>query len=141
MLAYIWPIALLVLSNTIYQICSKSVPSTIHPLAALCVTYAIGTVVSAVLFWVLSKGGSLFKELSHLNWAPFVLGFVVVGLEVGWIFAYRAGWQVSTGFIVQSAFLAITLLAVGTMLYHEPVTTSKLIGIALCMLGLYFINR
>ena len=26
MITYIWPIALIVLSNTIYQICAKSVP-------------------------------------------------------------------------------------------------------------------
>ncbi len=32
-----------------------------------------------------------------------MLGIVIVGLETGWIYAYKAGWQVSTGFIVQSA--------------------------------------
>jgi drug/metabolite transporter (DMT)-like permease len=133
--------ALLILSNTVYQVCSKSVPSDVHPLAALCVTYAIGTVASALLFWTLSKGGSLVKELSHLNWAPFVLGFVVVGLEVGWIFAYRAGWQVSTGFIVHSAFLAIALIAVGALVYHEPITATKVAGIAICLVGMWLINR
>ena len=77
----------------------------------------------------------------HLNWAPFVLGFVIVGLEVGFIFAYRAGWQVSAASVVQSGFLAISLLAVGALAYHEPLTASKLIGIVLCIAGLIFINR
>ena len=80
------------------------------------------------------------KEFGKLNWAPFVLGISIVGLEAGWIYAYKAGWQVSTGFIVQSAFLAIALLFVGYFLYHESLPWNKLIGIAICLIGLVFIN-
>ena len=43
-------------------------------------------------------------------------------VEAGWIYAYKAGWQISTGFIVQSAFLATVFLLVGYFLYHEPLT-------------------
>ncbi|MBQ9007537.1 MAG: EamA family transporter [Atopobiaceae bacterium] len=141
MLSYVWPIALVVLSNTIYQICSKSVPGDLNPFASLTVTYLVGALASVVLYHVFNRGGSFAKEFGRLNWAPFVLGFVVVGLEVGFIFAYRAGWQVSAAAVVQSGFLAISLLLVGTLFYHEPLTSSKIIGIALCIVGLIFINR
>ena len=141
MIELIWPIALVVLSNTFYQICSKSVPQDIHPLAALVVTYLVGAAAAAILYFALTKGGNILKEFSHLNWATIVLGIVIVGLEVGWIFAYRAGWQVSTAFIVQSAILAVCLIAVGFALYQEPVSASKIIGIVICLVGLYFINR
>ena len=141
MFSYFWPIALVVLSNTVYQVCSKSVPGDLNPFASLTVTYLVGAAASVILYHVLNRGGSLVKEFGHLNWAPFVLGFVVVGLEVGFIFASRAGWQVSAAAVVQSGFLAISLLAVGTLFYHEPLTASKVIGIALCIIGLVFINR
>ncbi len=141
MLSYIWPIALVVLSNTVYQICSKSVPGDLNPFASLTVTYLVGAVASAVLYHLFTREGNLVKEYANLNWAPFVLGFVIVGLEVGFIFAYRAGWQVSAASVVQSGFLAISLLAVGALAYHEPLTASKLIGIVLCIAGLIFINR
>ena len=75
-----------------------------------------------------------------MNWAPAVLGLVIVGLEVGWIYAYKAGWPVSTGFIVQSAFLAVALLAVGYFLYHETLTWNKIAGAVICLIGLGFIN-
>ena len=140
MLAFIWPMALLVLSNTVYQICAKSVPERINPFASMTVTYLVGAAVSAVLFFVLGSGENLAKEYSKLNWAPFVLGIVIVGLEAGWIYAYKAGWQVSTGYIVQSAFLAASLLAVGYLLYHESMTWNKLVGVALCLVGLAVIN-
>lgn len=79
-------------------------------------------------------------EYQKLNWAPIVLGVVIVGLEVGWIYAYKAGWQVSTGFIVQSAFLSTALIFVGYLLYHEALTWNKLAGIGICLVGLVLIN-
>ena len=81
------------------------------------------------------------REYSHMNWAPIVLGIVIVGLEVGFIYAYKAGWQVSTASIVQSAFLALALLVVGYAVYSEPLTASKIIGMLICLVGLYFINK
>lgn len=140
MIAYVWPIALVVLSNVFYQICAKSVPEAINPLASLTVTYLIGAVASGVLYFVLNRGGNLIREYSKINWAPIVLGFVIVGLEVGWIYAYKAGWQVSTGFIVQSAVLAAVLVFVGYLLYHEALTWNKLVGVGVCLVGLVIIN-
>ncbi len=140
MFAYVWPIALVMLSNVLYQICTKSVPEGMNPLASLTITYLIGAVSSAVLYLMLNKGGSLIREYGKLNWAPCALGIVIVGLEVGWIYAYKAGWQVSTGFIVQSAFLAAALLFVGYFLYHEALAWNKLVGVAICLVGLAFIN-
>ena len=140
MLSYIWPLALVVLSNIVYQICAKSAPAAVNPLASLTVTYAVGAVVSGVLFFLLNKNGSLLQEYRSLNWAPFVLGVVIVGLEVGFLYAYRAGWPVSTASIVQSAFLAVALVAVGVLLYHERVGWNKLVGIGICLVGLVFIN-
>ena len=141
MVSYVWPIALVIVSNIIYQICAKSVPEGMDPFASLTVTYLVAAALSAAMFFVLGGGGSLVKEYGKLNWAPFVLGLVIVGLEVGWIYAYKAGWQVSTGFIVQSAILAVGLLAVGYFLYHEAFTWNKVLGIAICLVGLVFINR
>lgn len=140
MLSYIWPMALLVLSNTVYQVCAKSVPERMNPFASLTVTYLVGAAVSMLLYFVLGSGGSLLKEYVKLNWAPFVLGFVIVGLEVGWIYAYQAGWQVSTAFIVQSAFLAVSLLAVGYLIFHETLGWNKIVGVIICMVGLAVIN-
>ena len=140
MFNYIWPIALVVLSGVVYQICAKSVPESMNPFASLTVTYFVGAVVSAVLYFVLGSGGSLIKEYGKLNWAPFLLGIVIVGLEAGWLYAYKAGWQVSTGFIVQSLFLTAALLFVGFLLYHEALTWNKVVGIVICLIGLIIIN-
>lgn len=141
MFSYIWPIALIVLSNTVYQICAKSVPAEIDSFASLTVTYLVGAAASAILYFALNKNGNLIKEYSHLNWSSFVLGIVIVGLEVGCIFAYKAGWPISSMQIVQSAFLAIMLILVGFLVYREAITPTKIAGIVICLIGLYFINK
>ena len=140
MFSYIWPIALVIISNIAYQICAKSVPKDIDPFASLIITYLVGAAASAILYYALGSDGNLLSESRKLNWAPIVLGIVIVGLEAGWIYAYKAGWQVSTGFIVQSAFLSSVLLFVGYLLYHEALTWNKIVGVVICMIGLIFIN-
>lgn len=140
MFSYIWPIALAILSNVLYHICAKTTPEGIHPFASLTATYLTGAVLSAVLYYVLAPQANIVKECSRLNWAPFALGIVIVGLEGGWLYAYKAGWQVNTGFIVQSAFVSVLLLFVGYFLYREALSWNKLLGTAICLLGLVFIN-
>ncbi len=141
MFSYVWPMILVIISNVVYQICAKSVPKEMNPFASLTVTYVVGAIASAILYFILGKNGNLVKEYSKLNWAPLVLGIVIVGLETGWIYAYKAGWQVSTGFIVQSAVLAVMLLVVGYFLYHEAFTWNKVVGVVICLIGLVFLNH
>ena len=140
MFNYIWPLALVVVSNVFYQICAKSVPESMNPLASLTITYAVGAVLSFILYFVLNKNPNIMSEYRHVNWAPFVLGIVIVGLEVGCIYAYKAGWQLSTAQIVQAALLAVILIFVGYCLYKEQLTWNKIVGVAVCLAGLVLIN-
>lgn len=140
MLSYIWPIALVVLSNTLYQVCAKSVPEGMNPFASLTVTYLIGAVISGVLYFALNRNANLLREIRMINWASIVLGVVIIGLEVGFIYAFRAGWQISTAQIISSAMVAVLLIFVGWLLYHEAITWNKLLGIAVCIAGLVLIN-
>lgn len=137
---YIWPLALVVASNVMYQICAKSVPNEINPLASLTVTYVVAAVVSVVLFFVFYRNSNLFTEYKKINWASIVLGLSIVGLEFGFIFAYKAGWPMSTLQIVQGALLAIILIAVGYFAFNEGITWNKITGIVVCLAGLTLIN-
>ena len=128
MISYLWPMALIIAANTLYQICAKSVPKDIDPFASLTVTYLVGAIASGILYFSFTPETNLWREYGKLNWAPVVLGLVIIGLEAGWICAYKAGWPVSVGFLVQSAFLAIALLLVGYFLFREPLSWNKVVG-------------
>ena len=135
------PIGIIVFSNIFYHICSKSTPDNVNPFASLTVTYLVGAVFSLILYFVIGKGGNLFAEYKNVNWTAFVLGLAIVGLEAGSIYMYKAGWNISTGQLVHSAILAIALIFIGIFFYKEQLTPSKIAGIIICMVGLFFINR
>ena len=135
------PIAVIVLSNIFYHICSKSTPENINPFAALTVTYAVGAVVSGIIFFVVSKGGNIFAEFKNLNWSSWILGLAIVGLEAGSIYMYKVGWNISVGQLVHSSILAICLIVIGVIFYKEHLPAPKIAGIIICMVGLFFINK
>lgn len=140
MFNYLWPLVLVVLSNTFYQVCAKSVPGGINPLASLTVSYSVGAIISLILYFALNKNANLIEEYKHINWAPFVLGIAIVGLEVGYIYAYKVGWPVSIAQIVQAAMLAVILIFVGFFFYKEAITLNKIVGIVVCLIGLGLIG-
>ncbi len=115
-------------------------PADVHPLASATVTYLVGALATVILLRFLSHEQNLFREYTRVNWTSFVLGICVVGLEVGMLYAYRAGWPISTACVVQSGLLAIALLVVGALLFREPITAKKAIGMAVCLVGLYLLN-
>lgn len=135
------PILIVVISNTVYQICAKSTSAGINTFASLSVTYAVGAAACVALYFLTQKDANLISEYRQLNWSSFVLGLVIVGLEAGFILMYKIGWSVSTGQLVSSAFLAVVLIFVGRLLYNEAITAQKIIGVAVCLAGLYLINK
>lgn len=141
MFSYIWPLAVIVLSNIVYQICAKGIPEQMNTYASMTITYAVATLFSALMFFVTTRGGNIFREFKFTNWATVVLGIVITGLEVGFIFAYKAGWKVSTFATVTNAFLAIGLLMLVFFMYHEVINWSKILGVCICLVGLWFINK
>lgn len=116
-MAYFWPLILVVASNSVYHICAKSLPESVDPLASLTVTYLIGSIFSGILYFVTNRGGAnLLHEYSQMNWAPYLLGLAVVGLEAGSMHAYKAGWPVSAFQVSSAAAIATILVFIGSCL-------------------------
>lgn len=136
----IWPILIVILSNTVYNVCMKSMPSDVNPFGALMVVYFIATLISAVIFIFMVGPSNVGEEISKINWTSVILALAIVGLEVGYVFVYRAGWTVSTASVVANIGLACVLLFVGYFLYQENVSINQIIGVIVCMFGLILIN-
>ncbi len=136
----VWPILIVILANTFYNVCMKSMPSDVNPFGALMLTYLVAAIISAVIFVFMSGPSNVGVEMAKINWISIVLALAIVGLEVGYVFVYRAGWAVSTASVVANIGLACVLLIVGYFLYKENVSIQQIIGIILCMFGLVLIN-
>ncbi len=136
----LWPILLIILSNTIYNVCTKSTPSNVNAFGALMITYIVAAILTAIIFVFLVKPENVAFELTKINWTSVVLGMAIVGLELAYIFAYRAGWKVSSASLVANIGLAIVLIFVGALLYGENISLKQVLGIFVCCGGLFLIN-
>lgn len=140
MLKMILPIALLVLSNTFYNITQKKTPANANAFLSLAVTYAVAGIVSLLIFFIGYRGAAVSEELKKLNWTSFALGVIIIGLEFGYILAYRAGWDVSRAPLVANCCLAVVLVFVGIFVFRESVTVKQIIGMAVCVTGLVIVT-
>lgn len=136
----IWPILVVILSNTFYNVCMKSMPSDVNPFGALMVTYLVATIISAIIFIYMVGPSNVVGEISMINWTSVILALAIVGLEVGYVFVYRAGWTISTASVVANIGLACVLIVLGYFLYKENVSINQIVGIVVCMFGLVLIN-
>ncbi len=136
----IYPIAIIVFSNVLYNICSKSVPSKINPFVSLTVTYAIAAVFSFAVTLFTSRGKHSLSEFGKINWATLLLGIVIVGLELGYVLAYRNGWAMNKVSVTANITLAAILVVVSAVMYKETITLRQILGIAVCAGGLVLIS-
>ena len=141
MLNRIWPIIIIVVSNCFYNICTKSTPDGINAFCALVVTYLTAAVMTAALFIFDVKPENALVELSKINWSSFILGLAIVGLEIGYILLYRAGWKISSGALVANICLAFALILIGALFYKEQITLRQVFGIGLCVAGLALVSK
>ena len=137
----LWPILVVVASNTLYNICAKSTPENVNGFASLFITYAVSAVGALTMFFLTAQQKNLFSALSVTNWTSWALGIAIVGLEFGFLCVYRAGWKISIGNLVASISLACVLLLVGLLFYRESISLRQIIGMIVCGAGLVLIAK
>ncbi len=138
------PIIMVVLSSLCYHISQKSTPSGLNPIVALIVTYVMASVVSIVSYFIFvpkSNLGSLAEAIGTANWASILLGFAVVGLELGFLLAYRAGWNISSAGLLSNTLVALMLIPVGLLFFKETISINSIVGVAVCIFGLVLVSK
>lgn len=134
------PILLIVISSCFYNICSKSTPGDVNSFGTLMITYLTASAITFVLFLATAQAENVTFELSKINWTSFVLGLAIIGLESGYLLAYRAGWQINTAPLVANTCLAVALIVIGAVLFKESISLKQIIGIVVCLGGIVLIN-
>ena len=138
---YYFSVGLAILSNILYHLCQKLTPNDANPALALTVTYLVSALTCLVLLLALFPlKTSLRQALGQLNWASLALGISVVGLELGFLLAYRAGWNISLVANVVNTVVALSLIPIGLIFFKEKLSLVNAAGIVLCLLGLVMIN-
>ena len=132
-------VAVIVASNVLYHVSQKSIPSGVHPLLSVAVTYAAALLVTLAL-WPLSPGETpKLSQISKLNWATLGVAVSAVGIEIGFLLAYRAGWNINIGSMIVSVAVALLLIPTGLLLFREHLSLANVAGIVLCLAGLVLV--
>jgi drug/metabolite transporter (DMT)-like permease len=146
---YIFAISLAVMSNIFYHIFQKSIPGGANPILSLTVTYAvalIGSIILLPIYQIKAEGVrlsefNLLLEFSRLNWTSFVLGVAIIGLELGFLLAYRAGWNISLASLFSNTVVSLLLIPAGLLFFQEKLNIYHAAGIVLCVAGLILVNQ
>lgn len=141
MFMYIFSIFLIVASNIMYNISQKSTPEKANPFVALLVTYTTAIVITAGVLIFNRPEKGLIQSFKELNWTSLLLGLAIIGLEFGYLMAYRAGWNISVGSLVANIILALMLIPIGIIFYKERFELTKVLGSVFCIIGLILINK
>jgi drug/metabolite transporter (DMT)-like permease len=134
-------LSLAIVATVAYHVVIKLTPAGVNPLLSLMVTYgAVAVLLGGAL--VLAPGDFAWREeVRHLNWTAIALALAIIGLDLGFILLYRTGFEVSLGALVTQSAAAMLLVGIGVLVFRERLSLANGIGIALCLAGLWLVNR
>jgi hypothetical protein len=133
---------LTVAANVGYHFCQRSIGAKSDPLVSLLATYCVAALATSIALPFFRADGAppLTTQLRALNWASFALGVAIVGLELGFLLAYRAGWRVGVAALYSNALVTILLVPVGLLAFGERLDARRLLGLALAGGGLWLLG-
>lgn len=137
---YYVPLILTIVANVIYHIAQKNTSEDINPMFSLMITYSVALVFSAVIFFITKGDETVKMNFKELNWSSFVLGLSIIFLELGFLLAYRVGWNVGTASIISTILVTITLVPIGIIFFKENINIKNIIGIGLSIVGIILMN-
>ena len=139
-MSFYWPVVLTVVSNVFYHVFLKLTPDSANPLISLSAAYATALTATLAIYPFYSDGIGMRQAIGELNWTSYALGLAIVGLEVGFLLAYRMGWQISLAGMISNSAVALLLIPIGLLFFRDTVSPINVLGIAFCFVGLLLVN-
>jgi len=134
------PIALIVISNVAYHVGQKAVPKAAHPLVATLAMYVVALLTTLALLPFLGPA-SWRGSGAVAHWSIGLVGLGIVGIEVGFLLAYRSGWPLATTAVTATTLVALALAPIGVLLFREPLSAPRVAGLLLAISGLWLLGR
>jgi drug/metabolite transporter (DMT)-like permease len=135
------PIGLVVVSTVLYQLGQRAIPAGANALVATVAAYVVATAGAVLMMPLLARDVALASSWRGLNYGTVLVGVGALGIEIGFLLAYRAGWAISNVSMVANAMVALALLLIGAIAFREPITAARGAGIVLCLAGLWLVAR
>ncbi|MDX2044474.1 MAG: hypothetical protein SF097_24910 [Acidobacteriota bacterium] len=135
------PILMTIGGGVLYHVGQKAIPPTVHPFAAVIVAYSIGILVCVAGLFFDPAGRSFATSFKDLNWAVIGVGVGAVIIEIGFLLAYRHGWNINAASVVCNISVALLLIPIGLLAFKEHLSIRSAAGIGCCLIGLYLLSK
>jgi uncharacterized membrane protein YdcZ (DUF606 family) len=135
------PLVLAVGGNLLYHLAQKSMPKAANPLFIITIAYIVGILACLLYSLAYPDERSFLDTLRESNWAVYAMGLGAAVIEVGFLLAYRAGWNISTAAVVCSTAVTLMLIPIGVIAFREQLSVRNIVGLLLCMIGLVLVAK
>ncbi len=133
-------IGITILSSVLYHFSQKSTPANVNPAVAILITYVVAFFLTLILVLFIPTQIGFLAEVRQLNWASYLLAISIVGLEVGYLLVYRAGWNVGIAAVLVNVAASLLLVPVALWVFKQHLSWINLVGILVCLVGLVMLN-
>lgn len=133
-------LAITVISNIFYHITLKNINASVNPVVSIIVTYIVALLASLAIYPFYPSNSNFSSSFSSLNWASYALGLTIVGVELGYLLAYRSGWHLNLTAITTTILVTLLLIPVGSIIFHEKITIQQIVGILLGITSLVLLS-
>lgn len=135
MTVFAYSVALVIASQVTYQLAVKAVPPGANPFAVLIIVYGLAMVACTVLSPLAARPIAFADFRRLLIWPTCLLALAVVGIEIGYLLAYRSGWKLGATFAVTSVATVSMLALLGIVWFGEIIDGKRVLGLVLALAG------
>jgi hypothetical protein len=131
---------LTVLGQVVYHSIARAGAAARQPFELVAAAYVFA-LIGVLIVGFTARKISIDGMISPANLIPaFGIGLAVSLVEIGYIYAYRAGLPVGTGAVSVLAVATVVLVPIGILAFAEQITMKVVLGVACAVFGVWLMR-
>ena len=140
-MSYFFAPILIVMGLVIYQVAQKSTDQNANPFVVVILAYLIGIAACVGGYFLIPRqDAELVPMMKTVGWSALGIGLGAAAIEIGFMLAYRAGWNLSLLPVSVNVCGAVVLILIGVIAFRESLSIEKILGLLMCTGGLVLIT-
>ena len=133
-------IALATVGQIVYQIGQRAVPQNASPLVVLSIAYFAAGTLCVALAWLTGALNGAPSWRIALGWPTALIAVSIVGIEIGYLIAYRSGWTIGSAFASESTVTIFALALIGRFAFGNPLSLRQMLGLLLSSAAIWLLT-
>jgi len=127
------PIGLIIAAQVGYQLAQRAMPASANPFTVIAIAYLLGIIACSVQAPGVGRPIGLIDAGLLRHWPIWGLAGSVVGIELGYLLAYRAGWALATTTGIGYTATMVLVAVIGATCFAEGMSARRAAGLFLAI--------